>query len=128
MFRVKERKKSDTVPTLVEVHSFVMLSILVHLTQSTAVQFNSHGNVAVPTPDINSHETSHKWPEETMNHHKVPLDIGFEYLKQKGTLILFIISTHSVIITFQIASKNAGTITTIRLANICTAYTRSATP
>lgn len=58
-----------------------MSTILVHLTQSTAVQFNPHGNVAVPTADIYAHITSHKWPEETMSDHKVPLDIGFEYLK-----------------------------------------------
>ena len=54
---------------------------LVHLTQSTAVEFNSHGNVAIPTPDIYAHITSHKWPEETMGDYKVSLDIGFEYLK-----------------------------------------------
>lgn len=62
-------------------------TVLVHLTESTAKEFNSHGNVAVPTPDINPHVTSHKRPEETMSHHKVPLDIGFEDL-QTETLIL----------------------------------------
>ena len=67
-----------------------------YLTQSAAVQFNSHGNVAVPTPDINAHISSHKWPEETMSHHKVPLDISFEDLKQKGTLKLLIIPSHFV--------------------------------
>ena len=56
-------------------------TILVNLTQPTAVEFNSHGNVTIPTPDIYAHITSHKWPEETMSDHKVSLDIGFEYLK-----------------------------------------------
>jgi len=76
----------------------------VHLTQSATVQFNSHGNVAVPTPDINSHITSHKWPEETMSDHKVPLDVGFEYLNKKVTLTPLIIPSHFVIITISITS------------------------
>ena len=63
-------------------------TVLVHLTQSTAVEFNSHGNVAVPTPDINPHVTSHKRPEETMSHHKVPLDICFEDLQTVTLIIL----------------------------------------
>ena len=79
-------------------------SVLVHLTQSAAVKFNSHGNVAVPTPDINSNITSHKRPEETMSDHVVPLDIGFEYLEIKGTLTLLIIPSHFVIIVISITS------------------------
>lgn len=74
-------------------------TVLVHLTQSTAVEFNSHGNVAVPTPDINPHVTSHKRSEETMSHHKVPLDICFEDL-QTVTLILLALQSYKFKITF----------------------------